>query len=45
LKVRRSNVSRNAVCLTLSAVGGIGPEIPVIDVALVHADAATRSKT
>src|SRR5882762_8531090 len=42
LKVRRSSVSRNAVCLVVSAEGGIGPLIPVIDVALVHAEAATR---
>jgi len=46
LKVRRSTVSRNAVCRAVSADGGIGPLIPVIDVALVHADATkTRATT
>ena len=43
LKVRRSNVSRNAVCRAVSADGGVGPEMPVIDVALVHADAMRRN--
>ena len=41
--VRRSRVSRNAVCRTVSAEGGIGPLIPVIDVAVVHAEATTRT--
>jgi hypothetical protein len=39
LKVRRSRVSRNALCRGVSAEGGVGPLTPVIDVALVHADA------
>jgi hypothetical protein len=43
-KVLRSSVSRNAVCRVVSAEGGVGPVIPVIDVALVHADVMTRSK-
>jgi hypothetical protein len=42
LNVRRSTVSRNAVWRGVSDEGGIGPLIPVIDVALVHADAMTR---
>jgi hypothetical protein len=29
----------------VSADGGVGPEIPVIDVALVHADAAKMTVT
>jgi hypothetical protein len=41
-KVRRSRVSRKAVCLDVSADGGVGPLIPVTDVAVVHADATTR---
>src|SRR5437764_13587450 len=41
LNVRRSSVSRNAVCRAVSADGGIGPVIPVIEVALVHAEAVT----
>src|SRR3982751_107463 len=45
LNVRRSRVSRNVVCLPVSADGGIGPLIPVIDVALVHADASIKSMT
>jgi hypothetical protein len=44
-KVRRSSVSRNAVWRVVSAEGGVGPVTPVIDVALVHADVMTRSKT
>src|SRR5438105_12101582 len=36
LKVRRSRVSRNAVCRVVRADGGIGPVIPVIDVAVVQ---------
>src|ERR1700693_2234432 len=39
LKVRRSRVSRNAVCRGVSEEGGIGPLIPVIDVFVAHADA------
>src|SRR5438270_7996035 len=38
LNVRRSSVSRKAVCRCVSADGGIGPPMPVIDVAVVHAD-------
>ena len=45
LKVRRSRVSRNAVCRAVSADGGVGPEMPVIDVALVHADAIRKRAT
>src|SRR5450759_5450702 len=45
LKVRRSSVSRNAAWRTVSADGGIGPLIPVIDVALVHADATKKRAT
>src|SRR5438105_6308458 len=45
LKVRRSSVSRNAVWRTVSCEGAIGPVMPVIDVALVHADAATRQSS
>jgi hypothetical protein len=41
--VRCSRVSRNAVWRVVSAEGGIGPVIPVIDVALVHADATTNN--
>ena len=41
-KVRRSRVSRNAVCLAVSADGGVGPLIPVTDVAVVHADATRQ---
>ena len=41
--VRRSRVSRNAVWRVVSADGGIGPLIPVIDVAVVHADPVRRS--
>src|SRR4051812_23886066 len=37
LKVRRSRVSRNAVCRGVSALGATGPETPVIDVAEVQA--------
>src|SRR5258705_13782919 len=44
-KVRRSTVSRNAVCLAVRAEGGVGPLIPVIDVAVVHADATRRNET
>ena len=42
LNVRRSSVSRNAVWRGVSADGGIGALTPVIDVALVHADARNR---
>src|SRR5258705_4737297 len=42
-KVRCSTVSRNAVCLAVSAEGGVGPLIPVIDVALVHADTTNKN--
>ncbi len=45
LKVRRSNVSRNAVCRAVSADGGVGPEMPVIDAALVHAEATKQRAT
>ena len=45
LNVRRSSVSRNAVWREVSADGGIGPLIPVIDVALVHADAIKTKAT
>src|SRR5438045_9130502 len=45
LKVRRSRVSRNAVCLPVSADGGTGPLTPVIDVALVHADVSVKTMT
>jgi hypothetical protein len=45
LKVRRSSVSRNAVWRGVSADGGIGAPIPVIDVALVHPDAIKRRTT
>src|SRR4051812_32099472 len=41
LNVRRSRVSRNAACRAVSAAGGVGPVIPVIDIALLHADAMT----
>src|SRR5438477_9228007 len=43
LKVRRSSVSRKAVWRTESCDGGIGPVMPVTDVAFVHADAATTT--
>src|SRR3954463_3854784 len=43
LNVRLSSVSRNAVCRTDRLDGGIGVETPVMDVALVHADAMTSS--
>ena len=36
--VRCSSVSRNAVCLAVSADGGVGPLIPVTDGAVVHAE-------
>src|ERR1700716_2565819 len=42
LNVRRSSVSRKAVWRGVSADGGIGALIPVIAVALVHADAMMR---
>src|SRR5258705_1476960 len=42
-KVGRSTVSRNAVCLAVSAEGGVGPLIPVIDVAVVHADTTNKN--
>src|ERR1700736_6122033 len=45
LKVRRSTVSRNAVWRAVSANGGFDPLIPVIDVALVHADATKTRAT
>src|ERR1035437_10882694 len=45
LKVRRSSVSRNAVWRVVSSDGGIGPLIPVIDVAVVHADAMKKRAT
>src|SRR5687767_7007898 len=43
-KVRRSRVSRNAVCRVVRAEGGSGPLIPVIDVAVVHAETTRRSR-
>src|ERR1700693_5729314 len=43
LKVLCSRVSRNAVWRGVSEEGGIGPLIPVIDVALVDADATSTS--
>src|SRR5438477_12340141 len=42
LNVRRSRVSRNAVCRVVNPDGAIGPLTPVIDVALVHAPAINR---
>src|SRR5688572_28024181 len=42
-KVRRSSVSRNALCRVVSADGGSGPLIPVIEVAVVHAETTRRS--